>query len=250
MKRVWIVLVWVCIFVGGIRAQAEAPAPGEPAPGAADDARRRAAEIEEKIRALQDEHDRLLGEAELAELDEEREEEFKEMQAEARECLVDLKEELKEARKELDEEKGAWRMVTLARIKNLRGRMTACEQMLKLPDVTALPQAREIRHAMEIAETMWWMVTEPKTEGAAELENMIDTVREHGNDADLLALLQQFREMHKADVAAAEKQFNLWVARKEAGVKAEQLTEAFWRRAERLEDREGDNERDFEAPPD
>jgi len=255
MKPVWIALVCACVFVGGIRAQDEVPAPGKPAPakpapGEAEEARRKAAEIDAMIRALQVQHDKLLDKAELAELDDEREEEFKDIQTEVREYLAELRDELKEARAELDEEEGAWREVVLARIKEMRERMVACEEILKLPDATALPEARQLQRAMEIADTKWEMVTEPKIEGAAEREDMIDMVREHGNDADLAALLQQFREMLKADVAASEKQFKLWVARSEAQAKAERLIEAFWQRAEHLEGKDAADERVFEDPPD
>jgi len=244
MKVLWTVLVCACILVGGIGAQEDAEPPGK-----AEEARRRAAEIEAKIRELQEEHDRLLGQAELAELAAERQEEFRDIQAETKESLVELREELEETRGELDEEEGAWRELALARIKNIRERIAICGRILKLPDPTSLPMARKLQRGMEVADTMWWMVIEPKIVGAAELEGMVDTVREHGNDADLVALMQQFREAYKADVAASEKQFKLWLGRQEGRDKSERLTDAFHLRAEQLEGKEAADERRFEEPP-
>jgi hypothetical protein len=241
---VWTALICACILVGSIGAQQEAEAPAK-----AEEARRRAAEIEAKIRALQDEHDRLLGQAELAELAAERQEEFKNIQTETREYLLELREELEETRGELEEEDGAWRALALARIKNIRERIAICERILKLPDPSTLPMARKLQRTMEVADTMWWMVIEPKIVGAAELEDMVDTVREHGNDADLVALMQQFREVYKADAVAAEKQFRLWLGRREGRDKTERLTEAFHLRAGQLEGKEAVDERRFEEPP-
>lgn len=189
--------------------------------------KRRLAAVEQEIgkleRAADDLRDGL--EARLA---------FDELQRQARSALEQVEAELAEPRPG-QEIPAVYAALRDARMAYLQGRGGILQKIAALAGPEELAAALAAQDELALADSKWWLLTEPRLRGEADLWEMRRDAAERGNPPELAAAVTLAVQLHVRLLADSQRLYDLQVAHADSERKLAEAIGGYWRKVDEAE---------------